>query len=401
MSSQQKTKSLLSCELVADTETVDFCVRGGINTVAIQVNYVECAVSASIFVDEDVCLACDTITDVAHGFDTGLEGQLSVQTGATSVFNCEDVDVSACMDCITEAAHDLTTGESGQLTRQRGCPSTTGFAAFAVCCCTLTITEACHCYIKGERGEFTTSCADLPAGLALITPYFVTNVTACTYDLSSTRALAIACCSDLAVTDQGSGCHTFTPDGELPDELCAGVDYFIIDNGVCTYQLATSRVNALAGTAIDIITLQSPASITWTANGVIHDCLTTCACMSFIIRVDDDTYQIASTRALATAGTALDIVNLGGCCSRSPASVTFTAAATGCTSGTVCFFGSVDGVNFPCAALPCTQIVMDGCAPANINTLTQISDVGFNVLRVVVTVTCGQFTLNINATGKE
>ena len=394
---EQKTESLLAATVVSDVETVVFQLRSGIKTAAIQVNYVEAVLVASVFDCEDISLAADTITETAHGYDTGLIGTLTVQTGTASVFDCEDIDVSACMDCITEAAHDLTTGERGQLTVQIGCPSTTPFCCHTVAACRDTITEACHGYTNGEVGQFTTSACDLPAGICLAVNYFVANVTACTYQISSTRALAIAGCDDVVVTDAGTGCHTFTPSGALPTELCLATNYFIIDNGACTYQLATTRALALAGTAIDIITLNSPASITFTANGAIPTGLTACCGCQFIIVIDANTYQIASSRALATAGTQLDITAL-----QSPASITFTpTAAVDDGAGTVVFHSSIDGVNFACANLDCVSIVIDGCTPANTNTVTNFTDIGYNYIQVVVDVTTGQFTIDIDATGKS
>ena len=397
--SKQKTESLLAATVVSDTETVVFQVRSGIKTAAIQVNYVEAVLTASVFDDEDISLVADTITEVAHGYDTGLIGTLTVQTGTTSVFNDEDIDVSACMDCITEAAHDLTTGERGQLTAQIGTPQCVGFGCINVC--TEVITAPCHDYTQGERIRISASSCALPDIACVVvcpaTQYFVTTVVACTsFQLASTRANALTCTS-VNFTAAGAGCHTFTPDGAVPAELAECVDYFIIDNGTCTYQLATTRALALAGTAIDIITLNSPATITFTACGAIPTGLTACCGCQFIIVIDDDTYQIASSRALATAGTQLNISTL-----ESPASVTFTpTAAVDDGAGTVVFHSSIDGVNFACANLDCVSITIDGCTPANTNTVTNFTDIGYNYIQVVVDVTTGQFTIDIDATGKS
>ena len=389
---ESKTKSLFAGSKIAGNGKAVFSLREGLTGAAIQVVIVEDCLCVSSFVDEDISLDANSYTDVDHGFETGLKGVLAAVTGTTSVFDCEDISV-AC-DQITEAAHDLVTGERGQLTVQIGCPSTTPFCAFAVCCCTLTITEACHCYIKGEVGQFTTTCADLPAGLSLATDYFVTNVAACTYDLSSTRALAIACCSDLAVTDQGSGCHTFTPSGTLPTELCLATNYFIIDNGACTYQLATTRALALAACPVGIVitNLNSPASITFTANGAIPTGSTAC---SFIIKIDDDTYKLATSKVLAEAGTVDPI-----CALNAPASLTFTAAAADCTSGTVTVRYSVDDVTYTIDAGAGLLDTPGTILAAGLTVVDNADGLHYNSIEVDVDIIDSQWVVDIDVSGK-
>lgn len=256
-----KTKSLFAAESVAGNSKKVFSMRGGIKGAAIQVVITADCLSVSTVLDECVSLACNSYTDVAHGFETGLKGTFAAVIG---------------------------------------CASTTPAACVAICACRITITEACHGYTKGERGQFTTSCADLPAGICLATNYFVTNVVACTYDISSTRALAIACCADVAVTDAGTGCHTFTPNGAIPTGSTACS--FIIKIDACTYKLATSKVNAEAGTVDAITALNAPASLTFTAAAA--DC--TSGTVTVRYSIDDVTYTVdAGAGLLDTPGVIL------------------------------------------------------------------------------------------------
>lgn len=300
MSFKQKTESLLASTATAGLEQKEFQTNSGIKLVGVQVNYVECCLCASVFADECVSLTCDTITEAAHGYATGLKGTLSVQTGCavTTPSAC----ISAACNLITEACHGLTTGEKGRFTTTCTLPS--------FCCCVIS------------------ACTD----------YYVISLSTCTYTVATTRALAIAGTS-VCITGAGVGCQTFTP------------------------------------------------------NGAIHTGLSTCACASFIIKVDDCTYKVASSRANALACTAINITALN-----SPASVTFTPSTGDATSGTVQIYGTIDGTNYACAGLLPCAVVINACTPAN--TISVLTDVAYSKVRVDVDITDGQFTVDLDAIGK-
>lgn len=61
----------------------------------------------------------------------------------------------------------------------------------------------------------------------------------------------------------GDGTFTFTSDDTLPDGVVAGTEYYAIVTGVDTFKLATSRANALTGVAVDIVD-QGAGTHTWT-----------------------------------------------------------------------------------------------------------------------------------------
>ena len=88
-------------------------------------------------------------------------------------------------------------------------------SALVVACCDIVVAcdsyiEADHGFETGLKGQFTTSCADLPSGLCLATDYFVIDIDDCTYKVASSRANAVAGTA-VAIADAGTGTHTFTP----------------------------------------------------------------------------------------------------------------------------------------------------------------------------------------------
>lgn len=69
-------------------------------------------------------------------------------------------------------------------------------------------TAAGHGFVTGDKVRLTTSNT-LPAGLSLATTYFVIRLTADTFSLATTRALAVAG-TVVDVTGTGTGTHTIT-----------------------------------------------------------------------------------------------------------------------------------------------------------------------------------------------
>lgn len=304
---RSKTKRLFDSEVVAGSsaKTFDISDKKG---VAIQLGITESCLCTSVFKDECVSLVCDTITETAHGYATGLKGTLSIQIG---------------------------------------CAAATPSACISTACC--LITEACHGFIAGERGRFTTSCT-LPSFCCCVisacTDFFIISLSAGTYNVATTRANALAC-TGVCITAAGTGCQTFTP------------------------------------------------------NGAIHTGLCTCASSSFIIKVDANTYKIASSKVNAEAGTAIDITAL-----QSPATTTFTAACADCTSGTVTIRYSL------CSSDSATYLV-DACAGGILDTAGVIlaaglsvvdqsgNDINYNSIQVDVDITDSQWVVDIDISAKD
>jgi len=88
-------------------------------------------------------------------------------------------------------------------------PSAKVFAPADVTVLANTITEAAHGYYTGLVVRLTT-VTTLPAGLALVTDYYVIKVDANTYKLAASLSDALAG-TPKDITDQGVGNHTATP----------------------------------------------------------------------------------------------------------------------------------------------------------------------------------------------
>ncbi len=298
--SEQKTKKIFQSEEVAGNSKKVFSLRGGLTGAAIQVSIVEACLSVSSFVDEDIDLADNSYVDVAHGFETGLKGVLAAVASALKL------TPSGCFSV--------------------GCDE---------------ITEVAHGFVVGERGRFTTS-------------------------------------------------------GTLPDFCCCivlvGTDYFVIDLTACTYSVATTRALAISGCGVDI-TACGCGNHTFTPNGLIPTGSTAC---SFIIKIDDDTYKLATSKVNAEAGTVDTISVLN-----SPASYTFTACcAACCTNGVVTIRYSVNDATYVIDAgaglLDCTGIILD----AGLTVIDNADGLHYNSIEVDVDVTDSQWVVNIDISGK-
>jgi hypothetical protein len=315
MSKRSETKRLFNAVSSASTcsATFDLADNSGFS---IQISATEDCLSTSVFADEDVALATEVITEASHGYETGLKGTLSVQTG---------------------------------------CAAAIPIACVSVCCNLFTL--ACHGLTEGERGRFTTSACDtLPSfcgcTISACTDYYVVVVSSSTFRIATSRANAVAACpTTVCITSAGAGCcvtHTFTP------------------------------------------------------NGAIHTGLNTCAGGVFVIKADDCSYKLASSRANAIAGTALNITTLN-----SPASTTFTAAAADCTSATVAVTYSNDGSTYVADAVPFN---ITGACPssdtfvvtcAGLSTIGNADGVHHKKLQVAIDVTDSQWTFTVDINSKD
>lgn len=99
---------------------------------------------------------------------------------------------------------------SFQINTSEVCLCASTVSACCVCSCSDTFTSASHGFATGLKGQFTTTCADLPNGLCTCTDYFIIKTDDCTYQVASSRANAIIG-TEIDLGDSGTGCHTFTP----------------------------------------------------------------------------------------------------------------------------------------------------------------------------------------------
>jgi hypothetical protein len=147
-------------------------------------------------------------------------------------------------------------------------------------------TTVAHGFVTGDGPLRATTTDTLPAGLATATDYYAIRVSATELQLAATRADAVAA-EPVAVdiTDAGTGTHTLTlagvdvtdntlrmvahgmqtgdgpvtviTAGVLPTGLAVLTSYYVIRADANYVKLATSRANALAGTAVNITAIGS------------------------------------------------------------------------------------------------------------------------------------------------
>ena len=274
----------------------------------------------------------------------GLKGaaiQVVIIEDCLSVSSLVDEDLSLAANSYTDVDHGFETGLKGVLAAVVGCVACIASASINIC--TDLVTECCHGYTTGER--------------------FLICATTCT----------------LPSID---GCV-----------VCAATPYYVIVASVSTFQIADSRANALACTAVDICGA-GVGTQTFTPNGAIP---TGSAACSFIIKIDDDTYKLATSKALAEAGTVDPITALN-----APASLTFTAACADCTSGTVTVRYSVDDVTYVLdagAGLLDTPGVIDGCT-CGLTIVDNADGLHYNSIEVDVDIIDSQWVVDIDVSGK-
>jgi len=91
-------------------------------------------------------------------------------------------------------------------------------------------TAATHGMLTGDGPFQLTTTNTLPAGLSLLTDYWVEKTNTSTFELYLTRDLAIAAGGGIATTDTGTGTHTISDvqGNENPDENTLRVHQYLI-----------------------------------------------------------------------------------------------------------------------------------------------------------------------------
>jgi len=148
---------------------------------------------------------------------------------------------------------------------------------------------------------------------------------------------------------------------------------------------------ALAGTGV-CITGAGTGCQTFTPNGAIPTGSTAC---SFIIKIDADIYKLATSKALAEAGTVDTISALN-----APASLTFTAACADCTSGTVTVRYSVDCVTYTVDAGAGLLDTPGVILAAGLTVVDNADGLHYNSLEVEIDIIDSQWVVDIDASGK-
>lgn len=178
------------------------------------------------------------------------------------------------------------------------------FADAAVSVANDTITLPGHGLTTGAGPiPLTNTGGALPAGLAAQS-YFAIVVDANTIKLATTLANALGGTAVDITAAAGGGVHKLTLSGIRGIQIAAwALTFDFVDGDV------TAGSDTIAETGHGMLTGHGPVTLTTT--GVLPDGLAL-ATPYWIIRVDDDSFKLATSRALALAGTAVDITAAAG-----------------------------------------------------------------------------------------
>jgi hypothetical protein len=131
--------------------------------------------------------------------------------------NLNKNDTEKLFNCVSVAGESKVTfdisrskGVAFQVTATHATPCAVVVAAACVSAACNSFTEACHGFATGLIGQVTTSAADLPCGLCVCTNYFAIASSSGVFQLASSKANAIAGTA-ICLGDAGTGNHTFTP----------------------------------------------------------------------------------------------------------------------------------------------------------------------------------------------
>lgn len=99
--SKQKTKTPVDAQEIAGVSQTKFVIRDGKTKAAIQISVAEVCTSASAVPAACVTAACDSFTEAAHGFSTGLIGQFTttcvdLPSGLCTSTNYFIINIDAC-----------------------------------------------------------------------------------------------------------------------------------------------------------------------------------------------------------------------------------------------------------------------------------------------------------------
>lgn len=245
------------------------------------------------------------VKSTAHGFVSGVKGQLTttvtLPTGLSLATNYwmirTSADVFKFASSIANAsagtAVDITALGSGTHTFTPSASSTLKtFVDADVNTGTENINIAAHGFSEGQIVRLTTDGV-LPTGLALATDYFVIVVDADNIKLAASLADALVPTPVNITAAAGGGTHTATPTSYSTKAFISGV--------------VDTEANTVVSTAHG---LKSGLRGQFTTSGSLPTGLSA-STNYWIIRVDADTYKVASSLSNSSTPTAIDITALG------------------------------------------------------------------------------------------
>lgn len=180
----------------------------------------------------------------------------------------------------------------------------TAVGTFTVDTSTDLITLASHGLSDGNLVHVA-STTTLPSGLSSNTVYYIRDASASTFRLAATSGG-----SAIDITTTGSGTHSLYDEFQVPDLRSRKI--VGVGEGTFTASFATTDVN----TGTDVITVPSNltlytgTSVVLTTTGSAPGGLTA-STTYYAIRLTDTTISLASSRANAVGGTAINITSTG------------------------------------------------------------------------------------------
>lgn len=260
---------------------------------------------SSVVGTSDVSTSADTLTIASHGFVTGdiitydADGGTAI-TGLTdaTAYHVIKIDsntiklASSATNATNGTQLDLTgTGNDAQIFAGTHVATTSTVTTSNVSTTNSTITVTGHGYVTGDRLTYSAASGTVLTGLADGVEYYAIRVDENTVKLASSAANAAAG-TQLTLTGTGNNSQTFT--GPQPP--------FVLSTSVSTSN-DTVTMTGHGYVTGDIVTYRSNGgtAVTGLADATAYH----------VIKVDADTFKLASTSANATAGTQVDLTGTG------------------------------------------------------------------------------------------
>ena len=158
--------------------------------------------------------ACDVATKLEAVICALTDFTSTVATNVVTVCvtkNGNVVDVIDATPCANKTTFTfaVTTQGLGEQPNTGSSPAVIVVACCDVCVCCCSFTEVAHGFCTGVRGQWTTTASDLPSGLSVNVDYFIIRCSACVFSVATSRINALAGTA-VAIADAGTGTHTFT-----------------------------------------------------------------------------------------------------------------------------------------------------------------------------------------------
>lgn len=329
------------------------------------------------FTDAEITDVSDEITITAHGWSTGLEVQATssgtLPTGISLATNYYVIRVDANTIQLAASLLDAQGGTEINFSADGSgthtlTPTDTAqdFQDTDLDAIDTDITITAHGWSTGLPVQATTS-GSLPTGLALATTYYVIRVDANTIRLA-TSALNATNNVPIELTPDASGTQTLTPTATAKTFDDADLD-------VDDYEITISAHGFVDGLAVQGTTTGTlPGNMSLATN-------------YYVIVVDANTISLATSRALALAGTAMELLPDGS------GTHTLTAVAL---AGTMKLQGSNNAFTGNTSLEENSDAIWEDISNTSANItgasgaeLYNITGVYFNAIRASVTATTG------------